>query len=133
MGKRGEALRLEVLEALRRAKGPLSAYDILAEMRASNPKAAPMTVYRALNTLADQGLVHRLESLNSYMLCQCADQRHEAILSICDGCGLVEETVAPEVVATMSRAVGKSGFAPVRHIIEVHGICADCGPEQTIS
>ncbi|MEL6957384.1 MAG: Fur family transcriptional regulator [Pseudomonadota bacterium] len=131
MGKRGDLVQAEVLKALKASETPLSAYDVLSELRAFNPKAAPPTVYRALNALIEQGLVHRLESLNAYMPCQCDSHAEEAILSICDDCGTVEETVDPEVTEAMSRITGKSGFAPQRHVIEVHGTCADCGPEPS--
>ena len=90
-------------------------------------------MYRALNALTEKGVIHRLESLNSYTLCQCEEHVHEAILSICDDCGSVEETVAPEVLKTMASVLGKSGFEPSRHIVEIHGTCADCGPGQPSS
>ncbi|MEM6478047.1 MAG: Fur family transcriptional regulator [Pseudomonadota bacterium] len=131
MGKRGDALRAEVLEALKRATGPLSAYDILDALRATNPKIAPTTVYRTLSALSDMELIHRLESLNAYMLCQCQGHGQDAILSICDDCGSVEETVAPDVMRTMEKAIARSGFASTRHIVEVHGTCSDCAPAAT--
>ncbi|MEM6275438.1 MAG: Fur family transcriptional regulator [Pseudomonadota bacterium] len=135
MGKKGDALRAEVIDALERAEGPLSAYDILAELRGNHPKIAPTTIYRALAALSESGKIHRLESLNAYLLCGCDEHGHDhdAILSICDDCGTVEETVAPELLASMSKVLGKSGFEATRHVVEIHGTCADCGPEQTNS
>ncbi|MEL7300606.1 MAG: Fur family transcriptional regulator [Pseudomonadota bacterium] len=130
MGKRGEALQAEVLDALRSADGPLSAYDILAELRSTTPKMAPTTVYRVLAALTEKSLIHRLESLNAYIPCQCEEAGHEAIISICDDCGSVEETVAPELLATMAEAIGSKGFSAKRHVVEVHGTCADCSPED---
>lgn len=130
MGKRGDALRAEVVHALRDAGQPQTAYDILHKLRTTNPKTAPTTVYRTLNSLADRGDIHRLESLNAYVLCQGEDTCHDAILAICDDCGTVKETAAPEVLETMASAIGKSGFAPSRHIVEVHGTCADCTVES---
>ncbi|MEM6729016.1 MAG: Fur family transcriptional regulator [Pseudomonadota bacterium] len=126
MATKGDIQRAQVMAALRASDAPMSAYDILAGLRESNPKIAPTTVYRALNTLIEQGLIHRLESLNAFIACQCDAHAHEAILSICDDCGLVEETVAPELLKSMSKVIGKSGFAPSRHVVEVHGRCAEC-------
>ncbi|MEL6915352.1 MAG: Fur family transcriptional regulator [Pseudomonadota bacterium] len=130
MGRRSEELQAEVMMVLRAAQGPLSAYDILAELRASNPKMAPTTIYRALAVLVDKTRVHRLESLNAYVPCQCDEAGHEAIISICDDCGTVEETVAPDLLASMSKAISASGFAAKRHVVEVHGTCAECSPED---
>jgi len=130
MSKRGEELQAQVLAVLRRRRGPLSAYDILGEFREANPKIAPTTIYRALAALTERGRVHRLESLNAYIACQCDRHQHAPVLSICDGCGAVEESVAPDVLKELSRVACKSGFAPTRHVIEVHGVCEACGAEE---
>ncbi|MEM1372808.1 MAG: Fur family transcriptional regulator [Pseudomonadota bacterium] len=133
MGKKGDALRADVIDALQRADKPLSAYDILAELREFNPKMAPTTIYRALAALTETGRIHRLESLNAYLLCESDEHGHghDAILSICDDCGSVEETTAPELIASMSKALGEGGFEATRHVVEIHGTCSDCGTGQT--
>lgn len=130
MSKRGEKMQAEVLAVLRRRLGPLSAYDVLGELREVNPKIAPPTIYRALAALTERGHVHRLESLNAFIACQCDRHQHASILSICDDCGSVEESVAPDLLKKLSSIAGKSGFAPTRHVIEVHGLCASCGGAQ---
>ena len=132
MGKRGEMVQAEVLAVLRRRRGPLSAYDILATFREANPKIAPPTIYRALSALMARGRVHRLESLNAYIACQCSGHRDASVLSICADCGAVEESVAPDVVRELSRVAGKSGFAAKRHVIEVHGVCETCGAGEAL-
>ena len=130
MSKRGEKIQAEVLTVLRRRQGPLSAYDILGELRDANPKIAPPTIYRALTALIERGRVHRPESLNAYIVCQCDRHHRASVLSICDDCGTVEESVAPELLKKLSSIVGRSGFAPMRHVIEVRGRCASCGGGQ---
>jgi len=127
MSKRGEKLQAQVLAVLRRRRGPLSAYDILGTFREANPKIAPTTIYRALAALTKRGRVHRLESLHAYIACQGDRHQHASVLSICDDCGAVEESVAPEILKELSRVAGKSGFAPRRHVIELHGVCGTCG------
>lgn len=126
MAKRGEKMQAEVLAALRRCGGPLSAYDVLGELRRISPKIAPPTVYRALAALTESGRVHRLESLNAFVACQCDHHHQASILSICDECGAVEERVVPEILNELSSIVGQSGFQPKRYVIEVHGLCASC-------
>lgn len=131
MGTRGNIWQAEVLKILMKRAEPLSAYQILDELKAAHEKVAPPTVYRALASLSTQGQVHRLESLNAYIACKCDDHHHASILSICDDCGSVEESVAPDLVAELSSIIGKSGFEPSRHVIEVHGVCGSCGTEPT--
>ncbi|MEM0946186.1 MAG: Fur family transcriptional regulator [Pseudomonadota bacterium] len=132
MGKRGEEHQSEVLMILRGADRPLSAYDVLAELRPSNPRIAPPTVYRALAALSDRGLIHRLESLNAFIACHCDDHQH-AVLSICDDCGSVEETEAPELLTNLESLAAKSGFKAARHVVEVHGVCSTCDDGKPVA
>ena len=129
MNKRGETFQAMVLAILRQCYGPLSAYDILRKFREANPKIAPPTIYRALSALTEQGCVHRLQSLNADIACQCDGHRHASVLSICHDCDAVEESVAPEVLKELSRVTGKSGFAGKRHVIEMHGVRGSFGTE----
>ncbi|WP_093256337.1 Fur family transcriptional regulator [Rubrimonas cliftonensis] len=124
-------MQSEVLAALRRRHAPMTAYDVLRDLRAAHPKIAPPTVYNALAALTKQGRAHRVESLKAYIACQCDGHQSASILSICEDCGMVEERLAPDVLTTLSGILGESGFAPQRHVIEVHGICATCGAGQT--
>ena len=127
MSKRGEKMQADVLAVLRRRGGPLSAYEVLGELRESQPKIAPPTIYRALVALTERGRVHRLESMNAFIACQCDRHMQASILSICDACGTVEESVAPGLLEELSSVAGKSGFRSARHVIEIHGLCASCG------
>ena len=113
MSKRGEKLRPEVLAILRRRSGSLSAYDVLGELCEANPKGAQPTICRVLAALTARGRVHRIESLNAFIACQCDRHQHASILSICHDYGTVEESVAPAPTAgrarnTASRATGPS-------------------------
>lgn len=130
MSKRGEELRSKVLIALQRRAAPMTAYELLAELQAENPRLAPTTIYRALEKLIERGAVHRLESLNAFIACQCAGHGQTPVLSICDDCGAVEETIAAKLVEQLSRVASQSGFAPTRHVVEVHGRCAACGDPE---
>ena len=62
---KNQALVLERLEA---ANSPLSAYELLDQLREEGIKA-PLQIYRALEKLQAADLVHRLESLNSFVAC----------------------------------------------------------------
>ncbi len=133
MSKRGEQIQADVLAVLRRHGGPLSAYDVLRELHAAHPRIAPPTVYNALAALTERGRVHRVESLKAYIACQCGSHQHASILSICDDCGTVAERVAPDLLESISGVLAETGFAPLRHVIEVHGVCAACGTGQALS
>ncbi|MGK7908525.1 MAG: Fur family transcriptional regulator [Synechococcus sp.] len=126
MSKRAHETQSQVLAVLRSHRGPLSAYDVIGELRQVNPKIAPPTVYRALEALSGRGLVHRLESLKAFIACQYDECQHKSIFAICDECGTVEESFAPDLFEELSHVAGQSGFTSTRHVIELHGLCSSC-------
>ena len=130
MGKRGEEMQTAVLAILRDSKSPHSAYTLLDRLQETYPKIAPPTVYRALAALVERGQIHRLESLNAYVACQSEAHHQASVLSICEDCGAVAENFEPDIFSLLSAALRQSGFSAQRHIIEVNGICASCGPAQ---
>ncbi len=130
MGKRGKQMQTEILSILRDSRSPHSAYTLLDRLQETYPKIAPPTVYRALAALGERGQIHRLESLNAYVACQSEAHNQTSVLSICEDCGVVEETFEPDIFSRLSAALRESGFSAQRHIIEVNGICANCGPAQ---
>ncbi|MGE4247385.1 MAG: Fur family transcriptional regulator, partial [Parvibaculaceae bacterium] len=81
-----------VLGALARMEGPTGAYALLDALRGHGFRA-PLQVYRALEKLIELGLVHRLESLNSFVACAHPhDHIHGLIaFAICESCGQVDE------------------------------------------
>ncbi len=118
-----------VMNALADAKGPLSAYSILDELREHGFKA-PLQVYRALDKLVEFGLVHRLESLNAFVACQhpsCEGENKDSILFvICENCGGVQELVNLALVDTLKSLAHDIDFSLKKAVIELRGVCADC-------
>src|SRR5258708_33530580 len=58
-------IRRQVLQALLSSHRPLGAYEVIDQLAKSMPRPAPITVYRALDFLMENGLVHRIESRNA--------------------------------------------------------------------
>jgi Fur family zinc uptake transcriptional regulator len=126
-GVRLTELRRQVLELVWRRHEPVGAYDLLDALKATHRRAAPPTVYRALDFLIDQGLVHRLESLNAYIGCTRPEVLHAGQFLICTRCGSIGELDDAEIADSVSRRAAALGFTVERQTIEVRGICADCG------
>ena len=121
-----------VLNVLTKASQPLGAYAILAELQSYGFKA-PLTVYRALDQLAGMGLVHKLESLNSWTSC-CGDHHaNSPVFEICNDCGNVTEHFDKELLKSLNSMSERSGFIPDRSIIEIHGRCDDCGADTKLT
>ncbi|MEI9982345.1 MAG: transcriptional repressor [Aliidongia sp.] len=94
-GVRLTELRRQVLELVWRRHEPVGAYDLLDELKVTHRRAAPPTVYRALEFLIDQGLVHRLESLNAYIGCTRPEELHAGQFLICTRCDSIGELDDP--------------------------------------
>ena len=120
-------IRRQVLGALLSSHRPLGAYEIIDELAKSMPRPAPITVYRALDFLMDNGLVHRIESRNAYLAC-AHDHDAAAMVAflICDRCGSVGEIPAAPVAQSLNAAARASGFVPKLSVVEITGTCAHC-------
>ena len=118
-----------VLEALRKAKHPVGAYELLDQLREHGLKA-PLQVYRTLDQLIELKVVHRLESLNAWTL--CCDAEHDAtpVFAICNDCGNVKEYLDETLSSNIANISEQSGFVADRSIIEIHGRCEQCEPAQ---
>ena len=133
-GARFTGLRREMLALVLLADGPVGAYDLLDRLKKTRPGAAPPTVYRALDFLIAQGLVHRVERLNAFVGCPEAGRHaHPVQFLICGGCGAVEELEDPGIVAAIEQAAMRKGFRPDRTTIEVEGLCSRCAPAPCLS
>ena len=112
------------------ASRPLSAYDLLDERRAVEPRIAPTAVYRSLSKLEKAGLVQRVTTLNAWIARPSRQPAESSVLAICDSCGAVEQVTEPSAIQAVTDAVTRSGFHPNRPVIEVHGHCIRCEPDN---
>nr|WP_300309457.1 transcriptional repressor [Halomonas sp.] len=125
-GVRFTPIRRRVLELIAETSGGLKAYDLLDRLATEHAAARPPTVYRALEFLIDQGLVHRIESLNAYVACHCPEHTHRFQLLICRDCGRVEELHLDEINDQLASRAHELGFQVQRQTIELLGLCQDC-------
>src|SRR5580700_10143604 len=120
-------IRRQVLGALLSSHRPLGAYEVIDELAKSMPRPAPITVYRALDFLMENGLVHRIESRNAFLAC-AHDHDTTAMVAflICERCGLVGEIPAAPVAQSLHASARATGFAPNMSLVEITGVCAHC-------
>ncbi|MGB5832894.1 MAG: zinc ABC transporter substrate-binding protein [Thiohalocapsa sp.] len=119
------AQRRRVLEIDCRAERPMGAYEMLDLIRDDAP-AAPPTVYRALDSLLEQGLVHKLETLHAYVGCTHPDHPHSSQFLICADFGDVTELDDESIAGSRRKMAAETGFKPQRPIGKVIGTCAVC-------
>lgn len=125
-GVRLTTIRRRVLELVWSGHRPLGAYDILEVLKQERRSAAPPTVYRALEFLLAQGLVHRIESRNAYVGCREPETPHAGQFLICGSCGLTAELNDNRIDSAIREGAASAGFAVVHGTIEVEGLCPHC-------
>lgn len=130
-GARLTKQRRAVLRLLCESDRPLSAYELLDRLRTVVKNPAPPTVYRALDFLLEQGLVHKLESLHAYVGCAHPEHPHASQFLICADCGEVAELADTGIVQTLQAAGRAVGFRTKRPVVELLGTCAQCAGKQT--
>ncbi len=129
-GARLTKLRRRVLELVWTSHVPVGAYDLLRRLGREYDGAAPPTVYRALDFLLGQGLIHRIESLNGFVGCVGPDQNHSGQFLICRDCGSALELSDPRIDRAISKGAAALGFAVERQTVEIAGLCPSCRPEN---
>ncbi|MBW0147917.1 Fur family transcriptional regulator [Marinobacter arenosus] len=122
--------RERVLELIWQSHRPLGAYDVLAQLSEDGHNAAPPTVYRALDFLQQNGLVHRIASLNAFIGCAHAGEHHTGMFLICRACGNVLELTAPSVSGAVHAAAAAEAFELDDITLEIAGLCPRCQKES---
>lgn len=126
-GVRLTRIRRTVLEALCSTSRPLGAYELADLLATGARRMAPITVYRALDFLIEQGLAHRLASRNAYIATVDSNGTQEATAYlICEDCGSVEEASSAAFAGALSDLLSRAGFEPKAKMLEVAGRCSHC-------
>ncbi|GHE93960.1 zinc uptake transcriptional repressor Zur [Thalassotalea profundi] len=126
-GVRFTTAREQVFVLLAEYEGAIGAYDLLEKLQSIDPAAKPATIYRALDFLSKQGFVHKIESINAFVLCHhFGDCNHPVQLLICDSCGHVEEIQSNNLDLALKTMADASRFTITHQIVEAHGSCQNC-------
>jgi len=121
-------LREQVFSEIASTRGSIGAYEILDRLSEKGTRLAPISVYRSIDALIEAGVIHRLESKNSYFACR----RHEhgrkgrPIFMSCEQCGGVVEVPAQSIFDQVAELARSVDFTPKVKFMEVSGTCAQC-------
>ena len=139
-GVRFTQLRKQIYELVLQANKPVGAYDLMTQLQqirlansesntttnSSAKNVAPPTVYRSLEFLLEEGLIHQLTSINAYVPCCHPRAEHTAAFLICEQCQRVQECSSLPVQEMMNFAERQVGFNVTRSVIELTGRCQTC-------
>ncbi len=127
--------RQQALDILIKANRPVGAYEMIELMSdAKGKRPAPISVYRALAYLLDNGLAHRLASQNAFVICGHAHGAEEPVVFlICEQCGEVKEATSAGLARELTALATSAGFAPRTRVVEIAGRCERCAAGDKIS
>ncbi|MDD8060787.1 MULTISPECIES: Fur family transcriptional regulator [Shewanella] len=130
-GSRLTTKRKQVLSLLAQTNKALSAYDLIDLFVKENGEKIPaMSVYRILDFLEAEHLVHKLKLANKFIACSHITCKHEHGVPqflICSVCNAVKEiTVNKSTINELNQSVEQAGFKLVSPQLEINCICNDC-------
>lgn len=120
--------RRRILEILAREGRPLGAYELIDRVAAvTGKRPAPISIYRALDFLLENNLIHRLASRNAYLACGHGHTAQEPIVFlICDVCGEVVEATSEAMRGSLAELARQAKFSPRAQVMEIAGRCQVC-------
>jgi Fe2+ or Zn2+ uptake regulation protein len=128
VGQRYTPNRRALVDALVRARGPVSIGDLLVGRRTVPQSSA----YRNLAVLEQAGVIRRVitdDDFARFELDEGLTEHHHHL--VCSNCGRIEDVAIP---ADVERSIGRTfdrlakgaGFASVGHRLDLIGRCRSC-------
>ncbi|MEY1557350.1 transcriptional repressor [Yoonia sp. R2331] len=125
-GLRLTPVRRKVLEILLQEHRALGAYTILDLLRDAGFGSQPPVAYRALDFLAENGFVHKIERLNAFVACAHPGEAHSPAFMICRLCDAVAEAQSAPAKGALGDAARAAGFQIEKTVVEAEGVCPAC-------
>ncbi len=120
-------LRRDIFAALETSETPLGAYDLIEKLASTGTRHAPMTIYRTLDFLMENHLVHKVESQNTFFVCKGSHKTETAmVLMMCDVCKDVTETQSLSIQNAIIAETQNLKFTPRSQVLELRGVCEKC-------
>ena len=120
--------RTLVIKTLSRHTKPRSAYDLQDEInRQENTKLNISTIYRVLDFWINIGMIHKISSINKYLVCLTPNEKHTHMLNFCTVCERVVETCSETMGLNLKKSTAKLKLSfCTSHPVEIPVICSKC-------
>ncbi|WP_086933837.1 Fur family transcriptional regulator [Agarilytica rhodophyticola] len=123
--------RKQVLSGLLKSEKALSAYELIDICKAESGETLPaMSIYRILEFLEKEQLVHKLNLANKYVACAHITCDHDHFVSqflICGQCQKVREiSISKTTIEELQLNVEKAGFHLMSPQLEMNCVCDAC-------
>ena len=123
--------RKQILTGLVKSNKALSAYELIDFCKQEFGESLPaMSVYRILDFLESELLVHKLNLANKYVACMHISCDHAHAVPqflICKSCSIVKEiTVEESTITDLGNTVKGAGYQLLSPQIELNCLCDNC-------
>lgn len=130
-GTRLTVKRKQVLSGLIQSNKALSAYELIEFCKENYGESIPaMSVYRILEFLKNEHLVHKLNLANKYVACAhitCDHAHGVPQFLICGKCNRVKEiSIKQTTITELKEAVNNAGYQLVSPQLEMNCLCDNC-------
>lgn len=130
-GSRLTTKRKQVLSGLLKSGKALSAYELVDYCKSEFGESLPaMSVYRILDFLQQEHLVHKLNIANKYVACShitCSHDHDVPQFLICGHCQSVKEiAIQKSLINELKKNVSQAGYQLTSPQIEMNCVCSDC-------
>ena len=100
--------------------------ELLAKVRASDPRVGYATVYRTLKLLTECGVANERRFGDGLTRYELADETTHHDHLICTGCEKIVEFENEEIERLQEEVATRNGFTIKTHRLELYGLCARC-------
>ena len=120
--------RTLVIKTLSKHKKPISAYELRDEINNNGDVSINISqIYRVLEFWIDLGLIHKISSINKFVLCITPEEKHTHMLNFCTVCEKVFETCNEKMGLNLKKSTAKLDLAfNNTRSVEIPVICPQC-------
>jgi Fur family ferric uptake transcriptional regulator len=125
-GLRSTDQRKLIVETFFLSDNHVSIEELLAQVRAKDPRVGYATVYRTLKLLAECGVANERRFGDGLTRYELADDASHHDHLICVDCGDITEFEEPRIEELQEGVARKHGFELRTHKHELYGVCPRC-------
>ncbi len=125
-GLRSTDQRRLIVETFFGSTNHVSIEELLAQVRARDPRVGYATVYRTLKLLSECGVANERRFGDGLTRYELADDATHHDHLICVDCGDIVEFEEPRIEELQETVAKQYGFALRSHKHELYGICPSC-------